>query len=82
MTYAVIKVTNGTFKIHSEGWTDLDKAKVNFHQLCATLWNADDVETASAMIVDENLSGVGMYYEVIDKRKEETVMPIDAITES
>ena len=58
MKYAVIKVVNGTFSIHSEGWTDIEKAKINFAELWATLMNAEDVITASIMIVDENLDNV------------------------
>lgn len=71
MKYAVIKVINGTYSIHSEGWTDLDKAKVNYHGLCQTLWNATDVETACVSIVDENLLVVQGYREFISHFKEE-----------
>ena len=62
--YAVVKVTNGAFSIHSE-WSDKDKAKVNYHDLCKTLWNASDVNTACCMIVDENLDNVENYKEFI-----------------
>ena len=55
MKFAVIKVINGNYSVHAEGFTDLDKAKVNYHGLCQTLWNAQDVETACAAVVDENL---------------------------
>ena len=58
MKYAVVKVVNGTYAIHSEGWTDLEKATINFAQLWATLMNASDVQTACIMIVDENLDCV------------------------
>lgn len=65
MKYAVIKVTNGNYAIHSEGWTDVDKAKVNYHDLCKTLWNAEDVTSACVMIVDETLNCVDTYKELI-----------------
>ena len=65
MKYAIIKVINGNYSIHSEGWTDLAKAKVDFHGLCQSLWNAPDVITAYAMIVDEMLEKVGDYGEYI-----------------
>lgn len=55
MKYAVIKVINGNFSVHAEGFTSADSAKVSFHDLCKTLWNAPDVITAEVAIVDENL---------------------------
>lgn len=54
MKYAIIQVSNGNFSIVSE-WTDLNKAIVNFHSVCMTLWNAQDVEHATVEIVDEKL---------------------------
>lgn len=65
MKYAVVKVINGTYAIHSEGWTDIEKAKINFAQLWATLMNAEDVTTACLMIVDENLDCVENYRELV-----------------
>lgn len=65
MKYAIVKVINGSFSIHAEGFTDLNAAKVSFHGLCQTLWNAQDVVTAMVMIVDENLDCVGRYKEYI-----------------
>ena len=65
--FAVIKCVNGNFEIHAEGFTDLAKAKVSFHGLCQSLWNADDVITASVIIVNENFYEVTGYHEVIEK---------------
>lgn len=65
--FAVIKCVNGNFTIHAEGFTDLGKAKVSFHGLCQTLWNADDVQTASVIIVNENFYEVTGFHEVIEK---------------
>lgn len=65
MTYAIIKVINGSYSVHSEGFTDLSKAKVDYHGLCQTLWNAPDVITAEVKIVDENLDCVEGYKERI-----------------
>ena len=50
MKYAIIKVINGNFFIHAEGFTDIASAKMNFHGLCQTLWNAPDVISAYVMI--------------------------------
>jgi hypothetical protein len=65
--FAVIKCINGNFSIHAEGFTDLATAKVSFHGLCQMLWNADDVQTASVIIVNENFYEVTGYHEVIEK---------------
>lgn len=37
MKYAVIKVINGNFFIHSEGFIELTEAKKSFHALCQVL---------------------------------------------
>lgn len=65
MKYAIIKSINGGFSVHAEGFTELEGAKVNFHGLCQTLWNAPDVLTAEVAIVDEQLDVVEGYKEFI-----------------
>ena len=65
MKYAIIKVINGNYFIHSEGITDIASAKVQFHGLCQVLWNAPDVITAYVMIADEQLDAVEGYKEYI-----------------
>lgn len=57
MKYAIITCINSNFAVKAE-YTALDKAKVGFHQQCATLWNAEDVLEAEISIVDENLTTV------------------------
>lgn len=64
MKYAIIKCSNGGFAIESE-WSDIIKAKVQFHGVCRTLWNSPDVLTAKVMIVDEQLNCVEGYREYI-----------------
>ena len=65
MKYAVIKVINGTYSIHAEGFATVEAAKVSYHGLCQTLWNAQDVLTASVAIVDEQMDVVEGYKEFI-----------------
>ena len=65
MKYSIIKVINGSYFIHAEGITDVNSAKVQFHDLCKTLWNASDVLKATVIIADENLDAVEGYKEVI-----------------
>lgn len=65
MRYAIIKCINGNYSIHAEGIADLTAAKVNFHGLCETLWNASDVISAHVMIADEQLDPVEGYKEFI-----------------
>ena len=67
MKYAVIKVINDNYSIHAEGFTDPSSAKVSYHVLCQSLWNAPDVQTACAAIVDENLDVLPGYKEYISK---------------
>lgn len=65
MKYAVIQVSNGANSVVAEGITSLDSAKTTFHQRCAALWNAPDVEFAAVIIVDNQLRLVNGYHEVI-----------------
>ena len=65
MKYAIIRVSNGNYKIEAEGITDLNSAKVQFHAKCQTYWNSPDVVTACVMIADENLNVVEGYREFI-----------------
>ena len=55
MKYAIIKVVNGNYAVAVET-NDEKQANVNFHQLCTTLWNAEDVSFAFVAIVDQHLS--------------------------
>lgn len=65
MTYAIVKVVNGSYSVHAEGFVDVAAAKVSYHGLCQTLWNAPDVISAEVAIVDENLDCVEGYKERI-----------------
>ncbi len=65
MKFAIIKVINGNYFIHSEGITSIDSAKAQFHGLCQTLWNEPDVITATVMITNEKLDVADGYKEVI-----------------
>ena len=65
MKYAIIKVVNGNYTVQAEGITDVTSAKVQYHALCETLWNATDVVTACVAIVDENLDITEGYKEFI-----------------
>ena len=65
MKFAVLKVINGNFFVHAEGLTTIEAAKTRYHSLCASLWNAPDVESAAVMIVDEQLRLVNGNHELI-----------------
>lgn len=64
MKYAIIECVNGNFVIKAE-YSDLNGAKVAFHDRCKTMWNASDVITAEVMIVNEQLECVEGYREFI-----------------
>ena len=68
--YALIQCVNGSFTIVSE-WSDLQGAKVAFHDKCKVLWNAPDAETATVKIVDSKLVCVENYVEYITHAEEE-----------
>ena len=63
--YAILKCINGNYAVHAEGITSIESAKVQFHGLCQTLWNAPDVITAHVMIADEQLDPVEGYKEFV-----------------
>ena len=67
MTYAIVKVTDGNYNIDSEGYTNINSAKVQFHNLCSALWNDPGTTTACVMITDTNLNAVDGYREFISK---------------
>ena len=69
MKYAIIKCSNGSFTIDSE-WSDLTKAKVQFHAVCQTLWNAPDVVSAKVLLVDERLICIDDCHEFIHHETE------------
>ena len=72
MKYAIIKVINGSYSIHAEGFTSVEDAKTNFHGLCQILWNAPDVLSAYVMIADEQLDAVEGYKEYIHHEAQPT----------
>ena len=66
MKLSIITVINGNFKVEAEyEQSQLQTAIVFFHNKCASLWNAEDVERATVQIVDENLNVVAGKSETI-----------------
>ena len=57
MQYAIISVINGNYKVEVET-NDEQQVYVNFHQKCASLWNAEDVTLAYVAIVDQQLNKI------------------------
>lgn len=64
MKYYVVKSANGNMAIVSE-WTDVDRAKVNYHDVCKTFWNAPDVIIGYVAILDSSFEVVEGYKECI-----------------
>jgi len=58
MKYAIIQCVNGNYSIVAEYDDNLEGAIVRFHQVCANLWNTQDVRKAQVKIVDEYLETV------------------------
>lgn len=65
MKYAVIACINGAYIVRAEGFTSVDKAKVNYHGYCQVLWNDTNPVNATVMIADEQLDAVEGYKERI-----------------
>lgn len=75
MKYNVLKFTTNTADQYSATVAatfdnNLKGAKVNYHQVSASLQNADDVAYAVVIIVDEYGNPLDGYREVIDNRVE------------
>jgi len=52
--FAVVKIINGNFAIHSEGWMDLNKAKVSFYGYLSALYNdLDNVQSFSVILMND-----------------------------
>lgn len=62
-------------------YDNLSNAKVRYHQLCASLENADDVRYATVEIVNEYGNKVADFYEIIDHRVAAEQEPQEEITE-
>ena len=58
MKYAVMQCVNGNYSIVAEYTDNLQGAIVKFHQVCANLWNSQDVIRAQVKIVNEFLETV------------------------
>ena len=62
-------------------YDNLSDAKVHYHQLCASLENADDVRYATVEIVNEYGNRVADFYEIIDHRAAAEPEPQEEVTE-
>lgn len=58
MKYAVVQCVNGNFSIVAEYTDNIQGAIVRFHQVCANLWNSEDVISANVRIIDERQNTV------------------------
>jgi hypothetical protein len=56
--YAVVQCVNGAFSIVSEHGENLQQARYAFHNRCAILWNAPDVEVGYVAILASDLTYV------------------------
>ncbi len=67
MTYAVIKCVNGNFALDSEWKGNINGAIMQWHNVCRTLWSAEDVNMATVEIIDELGTVLENYREIIRK---------------
>lgn len=75
MKYNVLSFVTNTSNQYSASvvttYDNIDGAKVKYHQLLASLHNADDVLFASVKLVNEYGNEVGGYFEMVDHRPTE-----------
>lgn len=57
MPYAIVKVVNGNYAVHAE-CGNKKQAMVNYHSLCAALWNDAGTHTATVRVVDQTLNAI------------------------
>lgn len=69
MKYYVMKSANGNVSIASE-WTDINGAKVAYHDACKAYWNAPDVIIGYVAILDSSFEVVEGYKECITHPEE------------
>lgn len=79
MKYAIVQCVNGNYSIVAEYDNNLEGAIVRFHQVCANLWNAQDVRSANVRIVDENLNTVMNMQESIGHDAESEEEPEEVV---
>lgn len=54
MKYAVIRIVNGNFAVHSEGWTDITKARMSYFSYLSALYNdLENVDSFCVMIMHD-----------------------------
>ena len=54
MKFAVIRIVNGNFAIHSEGWTDITKARTSYFSYLSALYNdLENVDSFCVMIMHD-----------------------------
>ena len=75
MKFNVLKFVRNTQGAYSAEvvatYDNVDGAKVKYHQLLASLHNADDVLSASVKLVNEYGNEVSGYFEMVDHRPAE-----------
>ena len=75
MKYNVLQFVKNTAEQYSASvvatYDNIDGAKVKYHQLLASLHNANDVLFASVKLVNEYGNEVAGYFEVVDHRPTE-----------
>lgn len=76
MKYNVLSFITNTSNQYSASvvaaYDNIDGAKVKYHQLLASLHNANDVLFASVKLVNEYGNDVAGYFEIVDHRPTET----------
>ena len=65
MNYAILKIVNGNFFIHSEHGANKDAAIMEWHNVCRALRNDAATQKAVVKVVNDDGNLVNGYYEMI-----------------
>lgn len=67
MRYAILKIVNGNFLIHSEHGTDKNAAIMEWHNICRALRNDSETQKAVVKLINDESDLVEGYYEMIKR---------------
>ena len=79
MKYSIITCTDGNNTIREEGITDRETAIKSFHHFCEIIMDDKSFEYGMIKLLDENLDTVEGKMELINRRVEPTLEPVEPV---
>lgn len=73
--FAVVQISDGNFLINSEGYTDLNKARMAYHGLCRALYSdVENIKEGFTVLLMNSGGGI-VEIETYTKPYEEVIIP-------